>query len=220
MEREYKNGVLRTFDFEIDKALNNLERGISLETFFKCEAEKFKYGAKGYFEMLEKEIEDYESRNWDYLIETNQLDSYDVSEIIEDVKEIKKVIIELQKLNPQPTTKQLKTNLTDTQRGKLFDLLVLHGFIPDKDKAGFIWAFGSVNDNYTSYSTEWQKQSNLAVYLIDNICIDNGKLWAIGSRIFGINNMAQIKQSYFSINRTGKPKGYELIDTIISEAQK
>jgi len=122
--------------------------------------------------------------------------------------------------NQQSQTKQFKTNLTDKQLGKLFDLLVQNGFIPDKDKEGFIWAFGGKNDNYTSYSTEWLQQSNLAVYLIDNVCIDNGKLWAIGSRIFGINNMAQIKQGYFSINKTGKPKGYQLIDTIISEAQK
>jgi hypothetical protein len=56
--------------------------------------------------------------------------------------------------------------------------------------------------------------------LIDKLCNDNGKLWATGSRIFGIANMAQIKQGYFAINKTGKPKGYELIDKIISEAKK
>ncbi|NDK08660.1 hypothetical protein EOM39_05475 [Candidatus Gracilibacteria bacterium] len=120
----------------------------------------------------------------------------------------------------KPILKQFNTSLTDTQRGKLFDLLVSNGFIPDKDKAGFIWAFGGENNNYTSYSIKWLKTKNLGVYLIDKICIDNGRLWAIGSLIFGIKNMAQIKQQYFSINQTGKPKGYELIDTIILEAQK
>ena len=115
---------------------------------------------------------------------------------------------------------RLQTKFNDTQRGKLFDLLVLNEFIPDKDKEGFIWAFGGVNDNYSSYSTEWLKNKNLGVYLIDSICIDNGKLWAIGSRIFDIKNMAQIKQNYFSINQTSKPKGHELIDKIILEAQK
>lgn len=121
---------------------------------------------------------------------------------------------------PIPIPYQFNTRLTDTQRGKLFDLLVSNGFIPNKDKAGFIWAFGGENDNYTSYSIKWLKTKNLGVYLIDKICIDNGRLWAIGSLIFGIKNMAQIKQQYFSINQTGKPKGYELIDTIILEAQK
>ncbi|MDO9154166.1 MAG: hypothetical protein Q7U47_10805 [Paludibacter sp.] len=120
----------------------------------------------------------------------------------------------------QPKQYQFTTSLTDTQRGKLYDLLVLNGFIPDSDKEGFIWAFGGVNDKYTSYSTKWIQQRNLAVYLIDNLCIDNGRLWAIGSQIFGIKNMAQIKQGYFSINKTGKPKGYEIIDKIITEAQK
>ncbi len=138
--------------------------------------------------------------------------------------EINCLYIELQKgVKISKDTKpksQLQTKLNDTQRGKLFDLLVLNGFIPDKDKEGFIWAFGSTNDNYTSYSTKWLNQSNLAVYLIDNLCIDNGRLWAIGSSIFDIKNMAQIKQGYFSINKTSKPKGYELIDKIISEAQK
>lgn len=115
---------------------------------------------------------------------------------------------------------QLQTKLTDIQRGKLFDLLVESGFIPDKDKEGFIWAFGGKNGNYTSYSTRWLNQKNLAVYLIDTLSIDKGRLWAIGSRIFSINNMAQIKENYFSTNKTGKPKRYELIDKIISEAQK
>jgi hypothetical protein len=118
---------------------------------------------------------------------------------------------------------QLKTNLTDPQRGKLFDLLVKNGFITDKDRDGFIWAFGGVNDKFTSYSTEWLKAKNLAVYLIDKLCYDPTNsihYWAIGTRIFGIKKMAQIKQGYFSINQTSKPKGFNLIDTIISEAQK
>jgi hypothetical protein len=118
-------------------------------------------------------------------------------------------------------TNQLKTKLTDTQRGKLFELLVSGGFITDTtNREGFIWAFGGVNNEYTSISIEWLKAKNLAVYLIDEVCIDNGNLWAIGKRIFNIGNMAQIKQGYFSVNKMGKPKGFELIDDIITEAQK
>jgi hypothetical protein len=123
---------------------------------------------------------------------------------------------------------QLQTKLTDTQRGKLFDLLVLHRFIPDKDKEGFIWAFGGVNDNYTSYSTEWlePQAKNLAVYLVDKLCINYESTWVIGERIFSnVKGMRQMKDRYQSNGKPKtpayqKPKGYELIDTIISEAQK
>ena len=119
---------------------------------------------------------------------------------------------------PPPARNQLQTKLTDEQRGKLFELLVENGFISDTtDKAGFIWAFGGKNDKCTTFSTKWLRTKNLAVYLIDKLCEIDMNLWAKSQRIFGINNMAQIKQNYFAINRTGKPKGYKLIDTIISE---
>jgi hypothetical protein len=47
----------------------------------------------------------------------------------------------------------IHTNLTFTQRGKLFDLLVSNGFIHNTNKDGFIWAFGSEKDNQPS---NWQ----------------------------------------------------------------
>ena len=78
-----------------------------------------------------------------------------------------KVKIE-QKLNNQIETIQiprLQTNLTDTQRGLLFDLLVKDKFIPDNtDRDCFIWAFGGKNDKYTSFKTTWLVD---AVFLID-----------------------------------------------------
>jgi hypothetical protein len=118
----------------------------------------------------------------------------------------------------------LPTKLTDLQRGKMFDLLVSNGFIPEKDKDGFIWAFGGVNDNYTSYSTEWLKRDNLAVYLVDCLCFDrNVKIQDSylnrAGKIFGIKNPRQTKKGYEN-NKNGTPDGYELIDTIISESQK
>lgn len=134
----------------------------------------------------------------------------------------------LYKEHCKETTKkryQLQTKLTDdTKRGKLFDLLVKHGFIPDKDRDGFIWAFGGVNDNYTSYSTEWLKKDNLAVYLVDCLCFDKnvkiqGSYLNRTGKIFGILNPRQTKNGYKN-NNNGTPDGYELIDTIISEAQK
>lgn len=131
----------------------------------------------------------------------------------------------------EPNTKakpnQLQTKLTDdTQRGKLFDLLVSGGFIPNKGKEGFIWAFGGKNDNYTSYSTEWLEtnEKNLLVYLIDTLCFDkNRKLQSnylsIACKIFGFKEMKSKRNGYKN-NDIGKPFNYELIDTIISEARK
>lgn len=115
---------------------------------------------------------------------------------------------------------QFTNNLTDTQRGKLYDLLVLHKFIPESDKAGFIWAFGGKNDKYTNFKTKWLKAKSLAVYLIDQLCYDitaTTHFWAIGTRIFGIENMAQMKENYKSVNKTEKPRGYKTIDNIINE---
>jgi len=119
---------------------------------------------------------------------------------------------------------QLQTELTDIQRGKLFDLLVSNGFIPSTDREGFIWAFGGKNDNYSSYSTEWLKKDNLAVYMVDCLCFDenvkiqDSYLNRMG-KIFGIKNPRQTKKGYEN-NKNGTPDGYVLIDTIISEAQK
>jgi len=134
----------------------------------------------------------------------------------------------------KPKLNQLQTKLSDIQRGKLFDLLVLHKFIPETDKEGFIWAFGGVNANYTSYSTEWlePKAKNLAVYLIDKLCYNptaSTHFWAIGKRIFsnakGMRSQKNVylgngKQNKPNDPARGKPKGYLLIDEIISEAQK
>jgi len=436
MKIEYKDGATYCFDYEIDKALHEYECGVPIIDFLKYEAENFKYGKDAYINVLNKEIEDYESRDWDSV---KGLYPYAITEIIEGVKEIKKALFEIQKPNIPPPAKQFETNLTgtqiyqkelyqsfekqskslsatlkkdekgfklmeesineqfsipipfpieiyefnsdeitisdfpnvtflenyedhsineyieglktdfknwnelllklptcesdveiylsimdkfieeyensiwrnqflairngfvkypidgrirklersrmflaeliedekddlknqilsgylvtvnkalypdyilpemqtkktkhnqlptkltDTQRGKLFDLLVSNEFIPNKDKDGFIWAFGGVNDNYTSYSTEWLKTLNLSVYLIDKLCYDptaSTHFWAIGERIFlnvkGMRNQKQVylgngKQNKPNDPANGKPKGYELIDTIISEAQK
>lgn len=126
--------------------------------------------------------------------------------------------------NINKRSKQLKTNLSDAERGKLYDLLVMNEFIPDKDKEGFIWAFGGLNDNYSSCSIEWLKKFNLAVYLIDCLCFDanvkiqENYLNKMG-KMFGVKNPLQIRNGYKN-NDIGKPNGYELIDEIILEAQK
>lgn len=143
------------------------------------------------------------------------------NELVEDFKKVE----EGGELTNPKTKNQLQTKLTDDhQRGKLFELLVSNGFIPDNDKDGFIWAFGGVDDNCTTYSTEWLKKDNLAVYLVDCLCFDKtvkiqDSYLNRAGKIFGIMNPRQTKKGYEN-NKKGTPDGYELIDTIILEAQK
>lgn len=69
-----------------------------------------------------------------------------------------------QKLNQHINTirtSKLQTNLTDTQRSLLFDLLVKDNYIPDSDKDGFIWAFGGENDKYKAFKVKWLKNKQL-----------------------------------------------------------
>jgi len=54
---------------------------------------------------------------------------------------------------------QFQTNLTDEQRGKLFDLLVENGFIPNINKDSFIWAFGGEKQPNNFEQLEWIDKS-------------------------------------------------------------
>jgi hypothetical protein len=215
METENKNGVILYSDFEVEKAFKQYKYGVPIADFFRYEAKAYRYGKIGYLGKLREELENFEE---------SQGLGWDIEGMYEHnckcMEELRKAILDLQDLNTQPPAKKFETNLTDTQRGKLFDLLVDKGFIPNNDKEGFIWAFGGVNDKYTSYSTEWLKTKNLAVYLIDNLCPYTTNLWATGERIFGIADMAQKKNYYTGVNKTMKPKNYNIIDEIISEAKK
>lgn len=119
---------------------------------------------------------------------------------------------------------QLPTNLTNIQRETLFDLLVKHLFIPaTTNKEGFVWAFGGLNEKYNSFSIEWLKDKNLAVYLIDQLCYDKRRTLqsnylSIGSKIFGIKSMAQIRNGYKN-NDNGFPYNSKQIDTILEEVK-
>lgn len=62
---------------------------------------------------------------------------------------------------PPPARNQLQTKLTDTQRGKLYELLVKNGFISGTtDKTGFIWAFGGESEKPNNWEPiEWIDKS-------------------------------------------------------------
>lgn len=71
----------------------------------------------------------------------------------------------IQELKPEQKPKQLKTDLTDNQKGKLFDLLVKNKFISNgTNKDSFIWAFGGKKQPDNFEPIEWidapEKQPN------------------------------------------------------------
>lgn len=120
---------------------------------------------------------------------------------------------------------QLLTKLTDLQRERLYDLLVENEFIAETtDKKGFIWAFGGKNEEYTSFSIEWLKEKNLAVYLIDTLFYDKDRrlqsnYMSIACKMFGYKEMLSTRNGYKN-NEIGVPFNYEKIDTIIAKAKK
>lgn len=150
MKIRYENGIDYHFDFEIDKALHQFECGVPIIDFLKYEAENFKYGKDAYFNVLNKEIEDYESRDWDYLIKANQLHPYEVSDIIEGVDTIKNAIADIQNATPPelkstntPHPKLIKT-LSTIQQKNLFDMLIDNELLSSEtDFDSFCFVFGS-----------------------------------------------------------------------------
>ncbi len=119
------------------------------------------------------------------------------------------------------SSQQLKTKLTDTQLNTLADELINKGFIASTDKECFVWAFGGKNDINTFTQIKWLKKKNLCVYLIDKIAYDPASplpIWEIGSNIFDIQNMAQIKEGYLNNKNRNTPVNSEIIDTIITTA--
>ncbi|MDR3705115.1 MAG: hypothetical protein P4L28_04310 [Paludibacteraceae bacterium] len=70
---------------------------------------------------------------------------------------------------PHTKPKQLKTNLSNTQRGTLFELLKEGGFIPnDSDEDSFIWAFGGNGELEFEYKAiKWNYGNNALFELLE-----------------------------------------------------
>jgi len=80
------------------------------------------------------------------------------------------------KTKPLP---QLPTNLTNEQRGLLFDLLVKYKFIPETtNKKNFIWTFGTPVENMPKHwqSTIWNKNKQLLRELLNPFKKSNLKI--------------------------------------------
>jgi len=113
-----------------------------------------------------------------------------LEEVIKHIKSLLKTDEGNPKDNQTISLSQLQTNLTDTQRGLLFDLLVKDKFIPDnKDRDGFIWAFGGKNDKYTNFKTTWLVEAAFLIDLLREIKKDEITLEEMKSRakLFFVN---------------------------------
>jgi len=175
MKIENKNGVTHYSDFEIDKALINLERGISIEAFFKHEAKRFEFGEVEYFNMLIKEVESesqmYNENQWEY---------YGMLFGV-GLKEVEKIIIDLQKMNTlapelKPFAGLLKS-LDDNQLDKLFLLLTTENkgyskpiFIDkETDRQSFDYIFGDKDKPKKFISIEWKANKQFLIDLLTGL---------------------------------------------------
>ena len=121
--------------------------------------------------------------------------------------------------------KQLKTNLTETQRGLLFDLLAKGGFILDENKDCFIWAFGKPTEKQPEHfkPVKWDESKALLAYFVDifncTVLGNDGKekrtQWKPFELIFDQSGLRGAKNDY---QKTGTlPIGNKYIDKIIND---
>lgn len=153
--------------------------------------------------------------------------------LLKSNEEHQKPMWDLSKQKTKPIPYQFNTRLTDTQRGKLFDLLVSNGFIPDKDKAGFIWAFGGEQPQPSNWQPiEWidvsktRKEQNIQtlfelLYLLgvdkDTSAKNPNNLYKKMNFCFsGFKNIS-VKNPYSIQQKTDRQR---LLKSIIEEVEK
>jgi hypothetical protein len=72
------------------------------------------------------------------------------------------------------------------------------------------------NELITQNPLQWIGQKNLCAYFVDNYFKSQPNKWKIGEKLFNVNNLKQAKYDYSKNKKTnGKPKGYQIIDTIL-----
>lgn len=177
MKIENKNERTIYSDFEIHKALENLERGISIETFFKHEAKRFEFGEDEYFNMLKKEIE-FECRHYDTFHESWEYTEYTLGVSIE---ELEKIVNNLQKVNiPAPELKPfagLLKKLDVKQLDKLFLFLTTENkayskptFIDkETDRQSFDYIFGDKDKPNQFISIKWKANKQFLIDLLTGL---------------------------------------------------
>ena len=66
----------------------------------------------------------------------------------------------------------------------------------------------------TKEPLKWVGAKNLCAYFVDNYFKAQTKKWETGKKLFGVGNLAQLKDLYEN-NKTGKPRNYQIIDEIL-----
>ena len=130
---------------------------------------------------------------------------------------------------------QFQTNLTDKQRGKLFDLLVKNKFISkDNNKESFIWAFGGEKQPKKFEQIEWidihEKQPNNTnmrtlyelLYLLEEGVISPKNAYNYDAINFCFKNLKDIrnKNTYKIMNDTPRKRLLKKIVDQVTEKQK
>ncbi len=128
------------YNLEIEEAGRNIERGISLESFFKHQAETFKHGKNAYCEMIKKEIE-YIYANVEDFIDTDDYGRTGWIWTIGNVnfKEVMKIIDDLQKTDHRPPTAKLKSDFADWKLEAVFKYLAKNNLITGDIEDWMYW---------------------------------------------------------------------------------
>ena len=69
---------------------------------------------------------------------------------------------------------------------------------------------------YTDKNNKWIGQKNLCAYFVDTFFKSQTNKWEIGKKIFGVMNLAQLKDLYEN-TKAGKPRNHKIIDDILQK---
>ena len=109
-----------------------------------------------------------------------------------------------------------ESQLTDVQIIKLFDLLNKTYIQTELSNFQKIFKKEPLNDFKQIEKTKKFSNSLLAYFISELFQKDNpDNYWNIAEHCFNVNNLRQSYNNSYKINKTGKPKGFELIDEII-----
>lgn len=203
----------------------------------KIELERMQ-SAKNDINAIEKKLDELPTKasKIDYLLELQEqfeefpdeyIDNDDVYIYLKrKIDFISKYSDNYNKKEKDKSVKQLQTGLSEQQVLKLYDLLVEKGFITDRNKECFVWAFGVTDEEELEQPRQrqpikWLKSKGLLAYFVDifnieilvNGGIDRRTQWKPFEIIFDESTLRGAKNDWLKTGVT--PIGYELIDDII-----
>ena len=116
------------------------------------------------------------------------------------IREIYKKFREM--AEPQKDTQNVNTDKVNT--GKPQQITIQEHILNELEKEKLI----------TKEPLQWIGQKNLCAYFVDHYFKNQTKKWEIGKNLFGVDNLAQLKDLYEN-SKSGKPRGYKTIDKIL-----